>query len=122
MLLNNSKYRNKSILPELEVIADGVLKGFVIINPRWGSFTEQDYIKASSSAYDDKLMSSAEDMTIETNDGDFDYTGFEIAQMDFITTRSSPTLSMENGAMTFSIECLRKIPNATEMQLLIHPD
>lgn len=56
MLLNNSKYRNKSILPELEVITDGVLKGFVIINPRWGSFTEQDYIKASSSVYDDELM------------------------------------------------------------------
>ena len=42
--------------------------------------------------------------------------------MDFITTRSSPTLSIENGAMTFSIECLRKIPNASEMQLLVHPE
>ena len=122
MLLNNSKYRNKSILPELEVITDGVLKGFVIINPRWGSFTEQDYIKASSSAYDDELENSAEELTVETNDGDFDYTGFEIAQMDFITTRSSPTLSIENGAMTFSIECLRKIPNTSEMQLLVHPE
>ena len=67
-------------------------------------------------------MKSSEEMTIETNDGDFDYTGFEIAQMDFITARSSPTLSMENGAITFSIECLRKIPNSMEMQLLIHPE
>ena len=122
MLLNNSKYRNKSILPELEVITDGVLKGFVIINPRWGSFTEQDYIKASSSAYRDEQEKTSEELTVETNDGDFDYTGFEIAQMDFITTRSSPTLSIENGAMTFSIECLRKIPNASEMQLLVHPE
>ena len=122
MLLNNSKYRNKSILPELEVITDGVLKGFVIINPRWGSFTEQDYIKASSSAYDDEQEKPSEELTVETNDGDFDYTGFEIAQMDFITTRSSPTLSIENGAMTFSIECLRKIPNISEMQLLVHPE
>ena len=122
MLLNNSKYRNKSILPELEVITDGVLKGFVIINPRWGSFTDQDYIKASSSAYDGETLKSTDEMMVETNDGDFDYTGFEIAQMDFITTRSSPTLSIENGAMTFSIECLRKIPKTMEMQLLVHPE
>ena len=52
LILNNSRYRNKSILPELEVITDGLLKGFVIINPRWGSFTEEDYIRASSSVYD----------------------------------------------------------------------
>ncbi len=119
LILNNSRYRNKSILPELEVITDGLLKGYVIINPRWGSFTEEDYLRASSSAYTEKEPEP--EMTVETNDGDFDYSGFEIAQMDFLTTRSSPTLSVEDGAMTFSIECLRKIPKATEMQLLIHP-
>ena len=121
MLLNNSKYRNKSLLPELEVITDGLLKGFVIINPRWGSFTEEDYIKASSSAYDGEEPEENPEMTVETNDGDFDYTGFEIAQMDFVTARISPTLSLENGAMTFSTECLRKMPNAAEVQLLVHP-
>ena len=120
LILNNSRYRNKSILPELEVITDGLLKGFVIINPRWGSFTEEDYIRASSSVYDENEPEP--EMTVETNDGDFDYSGFEIAQMDFLTTRSSPTLSIEDGTMTFSIECLRKIPVAKEMQLLIHPD
>ncbi len=121
MLLNNSKYRNKSILPELEVITDGLLKGYVVINPRWGSFTEEDYIQASSSAYDGNDTGENPELTLETNDGDFDYSGFEIAQMDFLTTRSSPTLSVEDGSMTFSIECLRKIPKAADMQLLIHP-
>lgn len=119
LILNNSRYRNRSILPELEVITDGLLKGYVIINPRWGSFTEEDYLRASSSVYDGNEQEP--EMTVETNDGDFDYSGFEIAQMDFLTTRSSPTLSVEDGSMTFSIECLRKIPEAKEMQILIHP-
>ncbi len=122
MLLNNSKYRNKSILPELEVITDGLLKGYVIINPRWGSFTKEDYIRASSSAYGNAETGSEPEMTVATNDGDFDYSGFEIAQMGFVFARTSPTLSIENGALTFSVECLRKIPKATEMQLLVHPE
>ena len=119
MLLNNSKYRNKSILPELEVITDGLLKGYVVVNPRWGSFTEEDYIKASASAYS---SSEAEpEMTVETNEGDFDFSGFEIAEMGFVITRNFPMLAIEDGALTFNTECLKKIPKAMEMQLLIHP-
>lgn len=120
MLLNNSKYRNKSILPELEVITDGLLKGYVVVNPRWGSFTDDDYLKASASAYD-TMAEAKPEMTVSTNDGDFDYSGFEIAQMGFVFTRTFPTLSIENGAMTFSMECLRKMPKAKEVQLLVHP-
>ena len=37
-MLDNAKYGNKSILPELRVIDTGVLKGFVTINPRWAAF------------------------------------------------------------------------------------
>ena len=33
-MLDNAKYGNRSILPELRVIDSGVLKGFVSINPR----------------------------------------------------------------------------------------
>lgn len=35
-MLDNAKYGNKSILPELRVIETGVLKGFVTINPALG--------------------------------------------------------------------------------------
>ena len=50
-MLKNAKYGNKSILPELRVITEGLLKGFVIINPRWSGFREQEYLRASASAY-----------------------------------------------------------------------
>lgn len=42
-LLDNQKYGNRSILPKLKVITGGLLKGYVIINPRWAGFTENDY-------------------------------------------------------------------------------
>ncbi len=120
LLLDNSRYRNKSILPELEVITDGLLRGFVVIHPKWGSFTEEDYVKASASAAD--ASETEPEMTVATNDGDFDYSGFEIAEMGFVSTRTFPTLTVENGTLTFSTECLRKIPKPAEMQLLIHPE
>ena len=120
MLLNNSRYRNRSILPELEVITDGLLKGYVVINPRWGSFTEEDYLKASASAY--AGSETEPEKTLETNDGDFDYSGFEIAEMGFVFTRNFPMLAVGDGSLAFNTECLRKIPKTADVQLLIHPE
>ncbi len=48
-LLDNAKYGNKSILPELRVIDSGLLKGFIIINPRWAGFKLADYYQAAAS-------------------------------------------------------------------------
>lgn len=50
-LLDNARYRNNPFLPELRVIDKGILKGFVVINPRWAAFKEEDYYKASQSSY-----------------------------------------------------------------------
>ena len=49
-LLENAKYKNKGVLPELRVIDSGFLKGFVVINPRWAGFKAKDYYQAGSSA------------------------------------------------------------------------
>src|SRR5574344_2502856 len=43
-LISNAKYGNKGFLPELNVIHEGALKGFVSINPRWAAFKAEDYI------------------------------------------------------------------------------
>ena len=43
----NAKYGNKEILPELHVIQEGSLSGFISINPRWSGFKARDYLKLS---------------------------------------------------------------------------
>ena len=121
MLLNNSKYRNRTFLPELEVISDGLLKGYVIINPRWGSFSAQDYLKASGVAYEGDAEEIEPDITVKADEGDFDFSGYEIAQLDVMGTRNSLMLTLENGAIFFSLECIRRMPATPYMQLLIHP-
>ena len=49
-MISNAKYGGNTYLPKLKVNTEGLLSGFVSINPHWGAFTAQDYRRASSSA------------------------------------------------------------------------
>ena len=66
-LISNAKYGCSRILPQLSVIHEGALKGFVIINPKWAAFTADDYRNASASVYRTsiKSMSMQEILTSE---------------------------------------------------------
>lgn len=121
MLLNNNKYRNKNLLPELEVITDGILKGFVVINPRWGSFTEEDYLKASAAAYDNEPQTEEPEMTVEAEEGDFDFSGYEIAQLDLIPSRGESILTIDRKTIQINADCISRIPEVAMVELLVHP-
>ena len=90
-MLKNAKYGNKSILPELRVITEGLLKGFVIINPRWSGFREQEYLRASASAYPpEEREQQTNKLSFEVEAGDFDMRGFEIAHTDLFDVQQTP--------------------------------
>lgn len=119
--LNNAKYRNKSILPELRVIPSGLLKGFVVINPRWGAFKEDDYLAASASAYLDDDAPQSPDVSIQLKPGDFDLRHFEIAQLDMPVVASNPFVSFCAKNIKFSQECLNRMATEGYVELLVHP-
>jgi len=95
-LISNARYGNKGILPELQVIRDGVLKGFVSVNPRWVAFGADDYRAASSSAADDEHHLQAEMFQIEAQPGDFDLRGYEIARSQFFDTARKLCVTFES--------------------------
>ena len=119
-LLNNARYGNRSILPELSVIMDGLLKGFVVINPRWAAFNADDYLRASASAYQHETESHSP-LTYAVRAGEFNLADFEIAQLDYFDTRGTPSVMMEDGSVKFSIDCIRKMQTDLYVELLIHP-
>ena len=121
-MLQNAKYGNKSILPELQVIQDGLLKGYVIINPRWGAFTEADYRNASASAYDGCILTKPSEIEIEADEGDFDFSGYEIALLDLINMRGFPMMYLENGSIKFNSDSIKKMPTVSHVELLVHPE
>lgn len=120
-LIANAKYGNKSILPELHVIKDGALKGFVSINPRWAGFKPDDYYEASESAYDDSFEHIDSEITIEANKGDFDLRGYEIAHGQFFETPGRCMVTIANDYMQFTAATVRRFENSTTVELLIHP-
>ena len=128
-MLDNARFRNKSFLPELRVIEEGKLKGFVSINPRWAGFKYTDYINASQSVYITETdgedgtpaKSKDEDLKIEFSAGDFDMRGFEVTRSEFFDTFRKPSVSFGDKKIKFSSEIVRKFGAKNYIELLIHP-
>lgn len=120
-LISNAKYGYKGFLPELKVIDEGALKGFVSINPRWAAFKAQDYLAASNSVCSSQENESKE-IAVEVKSGDFDLRKFEVARSQFFDTthKLCATFSPEN--IQFSTECIRKFTKTLYVEMLVNPN
>lgn len=121
-LISNAKYGSKGILPELQVISEGALRGFVSINPRWAAFTSDDYIRASRSVGSTDLNASPGNIEIVAQSGDFDLRGYEIARSQFFDTVRKACVTFSITELKFGIECIRKMDNIPSVELLLYPD
>lgn len=119
-LISNARYGNKGILPELHVIPEGALRGFVSVNPRWAAFHADDYRAASDSVYNVD-ESSPESIEVEVNSGDFDLRGFEIARSQFFDTSRKICVTFSSDGIQFSTECVRKFDKIHYIEMLVHP-
>lgn len=121
-LISNARYGNKGILPELKVIQDGVLKGFVSVNPRWAAFSADDYRAASESVYKNGELPPVNGLQIEAHSGDFDLRGFEIVRSQFFDTARKLCVTFSADSIVFSTECIRKFNKTLYIEMLTHPD
>lgn len=125
-MLDNAKYGNTSILPELRVIDSGYFKGFVTINPRWAAFKEQDYLMASRSVYSDDevrqlLPEDSKTVDVSVEPGDFDLRDFEIARMELFDYNRRPSVSFEPAKINFSSACVKKLADKNCVEMLVNP-
>ena len=122
-LLNNSKYGNRSILPELRVIDSGLLRGFVTINPRGAGFKPADYYQASASIHppDEQQADASLPSSITLVPGDFDMRGFEIARSEFFDNYHRPYVLFQDKRIKFSTTCVRSFGKDNHVELLVNP-
>lgn len=118
-LISNAKYGNKGFLPELNVIQEGALKGFVSINPRWAAFKAQDYIEACQSVYEAD-ESEVEKIKVEAQSGDFDLRKFEVARSQFFDIINKMCVTFSNENILFSTECVRKLDKSLYVEMLVN--
>lgn len=127
-MLDNAKFGNRGILPELRVIDKGLLKGFVIINPRWSGFKEAEYFQASQSVYPkisdeefQNLLLGESTYQLEVEAGDFDLRGFEITRSEFFSTVRTPAVSFNERKIKFNSCCVRRFDEKNYVELLVNP-
>lgn len=117
----HSKYSNKSFLPELYAVSDGVLKGYVAIHPTWAGFTSDDYLNASKSVYTFDEFDRKEKKEYQANEGDFDFRGFEIARSQFFDNANKISATFGIDGYIFSTAALRKLNSAEYVEVLLNP-
>ena len=114
--LESEKYMRHGIpIPTLEVVDDGVLKGFVPVNRLWSGFSASDYEEASLSAYETENIAAKDSL-----DDTFSLDGYEIVRSNFFSTGSKPLMTIAKGQVRFNSVCLKKFENVEYVELLLN--
>ena len=117
-ILHNTIYGGQSFLPELCVIPEGLLKGFVVVHPRWGSFSKDDYVQASQSV---DMPNLSEPVTITEDEGAFDLREYEVADFKLFDDREVPAITLQKDEIKFNVSCIRNMKCENHIELLVHP-
>ena len=122
-MISNARYGNRGFLPELHVVPEGILRGYVLINPRWAGFKAEDYYEAALSVSDEKIqkMPSSLPVTVEAQSGEFDLRGYEIVRAQFFEVKDRITVTFTDDQVNFNKAAIQKL-NCEYVELLIHPD
>lgn len=124
-MLDNAKYGNRSILPELRVIDSGKMRGFVIINPRWAGFQSREYFVAAQSVMPEDIHTTDSgclaDDSPRSEAGNFDLRGFEVTRSEFLDAHHRPRVTFGNKKICFNAECVRQIGGTGYAELLTDP-
>lgn len=118
-LIDNAKYGNKGILPELKVITDGAFKGFVTVHCKWAGFKAEDYIRASKSISSDDEKTNNEKS--DNYESAFDLRGYEIARSQFFDVSEKLTVILSASHMMFNVNCIKRMKNIPYIEMLINP-
>lgn len=117
-IMANAKYGGTTFIPELKVIPDGILKGFVIIHPKWGTFTKEDYISASAFADSGE---KPDEIMIEVRSGEFDLRDYEVADVKLFDEQKVPSILLQENGVRFSMSCVKGMACGDYIEILVHP-
>ncbi len=120
-MIRYSKYGNKGYYPELKVIKNGALAGFVTVHPKWAAFTEDDYYMISSKVLDGivKIPSAPASLYIEK--GSVDLSGYELVRRAFLSTYGQIEVTFYADHLVFNTASINKMPDVNKIEILVLP-
>lgn len=118
VLLENKKYHVRGGLPVMQVIEDGVFRGFVPINHHWLNDDPNTYYDASNSVEVKDIAKRIRRSYFSV----FDFEGYQVVRGQFLTARvDCPSITITKERISFNINCMRKLIDVPFIQLLLHP-
>ena len=120
-LIRNAKYGNKGYFPEMHVIPNGILEGYVSIHPRWAGFTTEDYYEACCSTNTDTTQIPSNPLQIKVKRGCFDLSGYELVRTPFMSMHGQMLVTFSHTTLFFNAACIRKLLSTGKIELFVHP-
>ncbi len=114
-------------VPDICVVEEGGLKGFVTVSPSWSGVDRQLYLDFCKSAYTDaeyeqieheaKIISGEEHSKIVS----MQFAGYEVPNSAFFISSGTPNLTFDRKHIRFNKKCLEKFKNYDYVEMLYHP-
>ncbi len=114
-------------ISELRVITQGMLKGFVSVNPAWSGINHNTFMEITKGAYADEELNQIEE-NIRVWSGaspnkvlSMQMDGYEVPPGVYFLNKNMPSLTISKRFMKFNAACHTKMENCTHIEMLYHP-
>lgn len=114
-------------VPDICVIEEGGLKGFVSVSPTWSGVDRQLYLDFCKSAYTEeeyeqieheaRIIRGEEHSKIVS----IQFAGYEVPNSAFFISPGTPNLTFDRKHIRFNKKCLEKFRNYDYVEMLYHP-
>lgn len=114
-------------VPDVRVINEGGMKGFVNINPCFNGIDREAIIQLSNSVYSDEeyacLKKEAKMIKgdMHSNILSMDFTGYYVPHSAYFIGRDTPTLTISRRQLKFNRKCHERFGVDRNIELLYHP-
>lgn len=114
-------------IPDLKVISQGSLKGFISIHPSWKGVSNQAFMDICQQAYDfDELRSLEKEVKLWMEEGQnkvlsMKLSGYYVPHGIYFLNRSMPSLTIGKKGLKFNKACHWKLDDCQYIEVLYHP-
>lgn len=125
--LPRGRSRDKRKLPTIEVVADGLLRGFVSIVPGCQGFNLDLMRQASETVYSaDEIAALQHEQAIRlgqehSNVFSQQLHGYEVPPEPYFINRNVPTVTIAMSSIVLNTICRRRLDNTDYVEVLFHP-
>ena len=117
-LLENRRHHVRGMLPAMQVIDEGIFKGFIPINHHWVNDDPNVYYDISNSINSVVKVRRIDKRSLSA----FNLSGYQVVRSQFMQVRyEGPSITISGEKITFNTFCMKKFEAVGYIQLLLHP-